>query len=163
FDSSSKVPAGVLDGNLFEYGAFRQCLNIHKNTKQGRPAIRGRHCSLKITPTETLFRIILGYRNVSAKRFNLLKKSVMEGVSLSWSVCVPDSCNARDILPHFNRSIQSLTEGLNLTVTLEDDQCFSWADLPHLDTMDYLYICLIGSIMVVCCIASVIDYVNQGK
>lgn len=29
-DSWGKIPSGVLDGNLFEFGAFSQCLNIDR-------------------------------------------------------------------------------------------------------------------------------------
>ncbi|VEN36433.1 unnamed protein product [Callosobruchus maculatus] len=64
----------------------------------------------------------------------------MEGVKFGWSVCVPESCHAEDVLRHFNRSIQDLTEGLNLTVSLEEDQCFSWADQPSLGIPDYLFL-----------------------
>lgn len=72
FDSSSKVPSGILNGNLAEYGAYTQCLNIYENTEYG--PIRGRHCSFRITPTEKLLRIVLSFRNVSTKVYTFFCK-----------------------------------------------------------------------------------------
>ncbi|KAJ8935092.1 hypothetical protein NQ318_010319 [Aromia moschata] len=81
-----------------------------------------------------------GNQNIRICRFELLKSSVMDDVKLIWSVCVPDSCYAEDVFPHFNKSITDLTEGLDLAVTLKDEHCVSLADEPQLDTGDYLWV-----------------------
>ena len=65
FDSSSKLQAGILDGNLFEFGAFQQCLHIYKDSRYG--PIRGKFCSLKIIPDVQLLKKILEFRNISSK------------------------------------------------------------------------------------------------
>ncbi|KAJ8973784.1 hypothetical protein NQ317_009440 [Molorchus minor] len=160
FDASSKVNSGILNGNLAEYGAYTQCLNIYENTKYG--PIRGRHCSFRIMPTENLLQIILGFRNISERKFQLLKTSVMDGVKLMWSVCVPDSCQVEDIFPHFNKAITDVTEGLGLTVTLKKEDCISLNDLPKLDKGDYVVIIGLGTVVVVVIITSFIDYSNNG-
>ncbi|XP_018562804.1 O-acyltransferase like protein-like [Anoplophora glabripennis] len=161
FDSSSKVASGILNGNLAEYGAYKQCLNVYEDTEYG--PIRGRHCSFRVTPTEKLLSIVLGFRNVSAKRFDLLKKSVMEGVKLIWSVCVPDSCHFEDVFPHFNKSIAELTEGLDLVVTLKKEYCISLDDEPKLDTPGYIAIFIIGLIILTVAISTIIDAISEGE
>ncbi|XP_076273409.1 nose resistant to fluoxetine protein 6-like isoform X6 [Rhynchophorus ferrugineus] len=65
FDSSSKLMSGILNGNLAELGSFRQCLNIYEETLRG--TIKGRHCTLRILPSDELMQIVLSYRNVSKK------------------------------------------------------------------------------------------------
>lgn len=65
FDSSSKLQAGILEGNLFEFGAFQQCIQIYKETNYG--PIRGKFCSLRIMPDMMLLEKILEFRNVSRK------------------------------------------------------------------------------------------------
>lgn len=62
----------------------------------------------------------------------------MDGVVLIWSVCVPDSCHAEDVFPHFNKSISELTEGLDLEVSLKKEHCVSLDDEPKLDTPAYI-------------------------
>ncbi|KAJ8971659.1 hypothetical protein NQ314_000582 [Rhamnusium bicolor] len=161
FDSSSKIASGILNGNLVEYGAYRQCLNIYKNTEYG--PIRGRHCSFRVTPTEKLMKIVLSFRNVSEKRFELLSTSVMDGVNLIWSVCVPDSCHRDDVFPHFNKTIVELTEGLDLAVSLKEEHCVSLEDEPKLNIADYLAILFIGTIIMTVLVTSVIDFSNKGK
>jgi hypothetical protein len=68
-------------GNLVEYGAFRQCLKIYKETENG--PIRGKHCSFRIIPGEKILRTVMGFRNVSHKvlistQFNRTNSSVYQ-------------------------------------------------------------------------------------
>lgn len=50
-------------------------------------------------------------------------KIFVENATLDWSICVPDSCNSFDVLPHFQMLMDTLTEGLNLTVSLKEMNC----------------------------------------
>uniref|UniRef100_A0A6P7GWQ2 Uncharacterized protein LOC114341636 n=1 Tax=Diabrotica virgifera virgifera TaxID=50390 RepID=A0A6P7GWQ2_DIAVI len=159
FDASSKLSGGILGGNLYDYGAFTQCINIYKHTDYA--PIRGKQCGLQVNPPEKLMKIILGYRNVSEKMFYHLKNHVMDDVALVWSVCVPDSCPAEEILRHFNKSIVELTEGLNLTVDLSEKQCFSLVDQPKIDIGDIMAIGFLGSIVAVVLGATTVDYINE--
>lgn len=65
FDSSSKLQAGILNGNLMDYGAFKQCISIQKYTQYGN--LIGKHCSISLKPDKKLIWIILKFRNVSKK------------------------------------------------------------------------------------------------
>lgn len=76
FDSSSKLQSGILIGNLVEYGSFKQCLSIYKQTQAG--SIRGKHCSFRIIPGEKILRAVTGFRNVSKKvKTSLLLESLL--------------------------------------------------------------------------------------
>lgn len=65
FDSSTKLQTGIFNGNLMEFGAFKQCINIYYNSKYG--PIRGKQCTLKITPTLNIVKKIVAFRNISDK------------------------------------------------------------------------------------------------
>lgn len=71
FDSSSKLQAGILEGNLVEFGAFQQCLQTFKISQYG--IIRGKFCTIKIRPNIQLMQTILQFRNITKKvQFSLL-------------------------------------------------------------------------------------------
>ncbi|KAF7284842.1 hypothetical protein GWI33_021485 [Rhynchophorus ferrugineus] len=123
FDASSKIQSGILYGNLFEFGNFKQCVSIHtKDTDSG--SLRGKHCTLKVYPDTKLLKKILSFRHISEKRWDKVKVFV-ENTPLAWSICVPDSCDVDDVLPHFRKLIKSLTQGLNLTIELRNINCLT--------------------------------------
>lgn len=47
YDASAKVPAGILNGNVNQYGDFDQCLNTEANNKK----LNGKYCLALIHPT----------------------------------------------------------------------------------------------------------------
>ncbi|XP_030763573.1 nose resistant to fluoxetine protein 6-like [Sitophilus oryzae] len=126
FDASSKLQSGLLLSNLFEFGNYKQCISIYTDDVENGP-LRGKHCTLKVFPDTRLLKKILTFRNVSEKRWDKVKVFV-EDASMAWSICVPDSCDVDDVLPHFRKLIRTLTEGLNLTVALRQINCLTAVD-----------------------------------
>ncbi|XP_048524298.1 nose resistant to fluoxetine protein 6 isoform X2 [Dendroctonus ponderosae] len=120
FDASSKMQSGILAGNLFNFGSFDQCIAVQAETAYG--PLKGKHCTLKLRPDTALLKKILSYNNISEKRWDQVKIFV-ENATLDWSICVPDSCISSDVLPHFQMLMETLTEGLNLTVNLKEMNC----------------------------------------
>ncbi|XP_050298077.1 nose resistant to fluoxetine protein 6-like [Anthonomus grandis grandis] len=137
FDSSSKIQSGILYGNLFEFGNYKQCISIYSNSQFG--PIRGKHCSLKVYPDTFLLKKILSYKNISERRWDKVKIFV-ENATLDWSVCVPDSCGVNDVLPHFQKLIKGLTEGLNISVGLNEMNCLTQADIKDFTNTELLVI-----------------------
>ncbi|EFA01530.2 Nose resistant to fluoxetine protein 6-like Protein [Tribolium castaneum] len=147
FDSSSKLQAGILEGNLFEFGAFQQCIQIYRDTNHG--PIRGKFCSLKVKPDMNLLQKILEFRNVSRRRFSKVYQFV-SNAALAWSVCIPDSCSTQDVFRHFSKTFYSLSEGLNVTVSLRDKDCVTiFDDKPLSATELSIIVFLLGFIGVV--------------
>ncbi|CAH0560293.1 unnamed protein product [Brassicogethes aeneus] len=162
FDSSSKIQAGILYGNLMDYGAFDQCLKIY-HYQDGNGSIYGKFCTIHIQPDENLLKIISGFNNISDARFERAKKTVMEGNHLTWSVCVPHSCQADDILPHFNKTIVALTEGINLKVSLNDYQCTSALKKVMVENWEYGPLLYVFSIILAVIIATLLDIFGKKK
>ncbi|KAL1506751.1 hypothetical protein ABEB36_006054 [Hypothenemus hampei] len=157
FDASSKLMSGILGGNIAELGAWKECLNINEETVHG--TIKGRHCVLYIHPTDDLLKIILNFRKkkISETHYQNLKRNVLEGIKLMWSVCVPDSCSHEDVLRHFEKIFLEVTEGLNLTLSLAEKHCVSKDDLPKLTKGDYIYLFCVSSVVIVVLLCSIID------
>ncbi|ERL92848.1 hypothetical protein D910_10155, partial [Dendroctonus ponderosae] len=126
FDASSKMQSGILAGNLFNFGSFDQCIAVQAETAYG--PLKGKHCTLKLRPDTALLKKILSYNNISEKVLQTFPrwdqvKIFVENATLDWSICVPDSCISSDVLPHFQMLMETLTEGLNLTVNLKEMNC----------------------------------------
>lgn len=54
---------------------------------------------------------------------------------MSWSVCIPDSCGVKDVLNHFSKIVKEVTEGLDINVTLKEENCVSIIDEPQITTL----------------------------
>ncbi|XP_017786446.1 PREDICTED: nose resistant to fluoxetine protein 6-like [Nicrophorus vespilloides] len=125
FDSSSKLQSGILLGNLMDYGSFKECIYIKAYTEAGE--INGKHCVIRIQPTENIVKKILGFRNITGSWYENYRNLVL-GASLLWSVCIPDSCDHNDVLHHFNKTVLLMTEGLDIKVSLDELDCYSLKD-----------------------------------
>ncbi|KAJ8920095.1 hypothetical protein NQ315_011750, partial [Exocentrus adspersus] len=160
FDSSSKLQAGVLLGNLVDYGSFSQCLGIYKDTEQG--PIYGKHCLLQLRLSKNLMRKILSYHNVSEKRFDKVYVSVEKSYP-GWSVCVPHSCSREDILRHFNRTIMEMAEGLELSVSLNERHCNSALNQPVMGTSQYVVLSFLSVFIILGLTAALIDFQSDQE
>lgn len=45
YDASAKIPSGILNGNVNQFGDFDQCVNV-----QGMEAIQGKYCLAYLQP-----------------------------------------------------------------------------------------------------------------
>ncbi|XP_015840383.2 nose resistant to fluoxetine protein 6 isoform X1 [Tribolium castaneum] len=149
FDSSSKIQPGILLGNLFEFGSFKQCIQ----TRFGE--IRGKHCSVKITPNLNLVKKILSFRSITEKRFPKIKL-IVEKSALFWSICVPDSCPTDNILRHFKKIILEMTEGLNLSVSLDEHHCFSEENRLQMGLPQYVSLAILLFFMAMSVVSTVL-------
>ncbi|XP_071057342.1 nose resistant to fluoxetine protein 6-like [Onthophagus taurus] len=160
FDSSSKFQPGVLSGNLMDFGAFRECLKIKANTQYGQLA--GQHCTIKIQPTENIVKKVVMFRGLSEMRYDKIK-ALVDGASIYWSVCIPDSCPIEDILKHFTKLIKTFGEGLDLEITLNEDDCSSIKNEPKFGRNQYIFSGVLLSIILICLISTIIDVVHRRK
>lgn len=94
-DASSKIPSGLLEGNLIDLGMYDECVEVRGNTTDAD--IRGRHC---------MYSIDVNLRSASStlgNYENLLKPT--------FSICLPSSCTAEDVM-HLLNSALSVTHEL---------------------------------------------------
>lgn len=89
-DSSSKIPSGLLMGNYIDYGMIDECLDV-KNT---------------VIDSNNRSREIRGQQCMYSAKFKMNKKTFPGGLKLS--ICVPSSCEAKDV----QKLLQSLVKNI---------------------------------------------------
>lgn len=72
----------------------------------------------------------------------------MKGASIIWSICIPDTCSADDLLVHFKKKILTLTEGIEVSVSTSNADCFAFKDQKPITytELGVLYVKLFNSI-----------------
>ncbi|XP_033222904.1 nose resistant to fluoxetine protein 6-like isoform X2 [Belonocnema kinseyi] len=101
-DSSSKIPSGILLGNVKDLGMFDECDSVQ--AVKGNIKIRGRHCMYRV---------------------NLTNQKISTSVSPTWSICVPSACNADDVETFLTRAINDLEFANDLEITRASATCSS--------------------------------------
>nr|CAD7414849.1 unnamed protein product [Timema cristinae] len=139
YDSSAKLPSGVLRGNANQLGDFDQCLSVmgsDPNTPTG--LIRGQYCLASIdisaTPHAMSGKESLEIPVHWAQSMELFKSSrldpghfVPQFSTIKWGLCVPHSCTPNDVdaslknaLSHFGTSHM----GLQIETQVDSDMCY---------------------------------------
>ncbi|XP_030761631.1 nose resistant to fluoxetine protein 6-like [Sitophilus oryzae] len=150
-DASSKLQAGLLLGNLAEYGSYSQCLRIFTETEYG--PLLGKHCFLKIWPSKKLILQVLKLNRIEDRE----RFTQEEMFALGWSVCVPYSCPVQDVLNHFNKTIREITVGVDLEITLDENYCRSVLDYPVLDFKEKVLLFFYSLFILIGIIAALVE------
>lgn len=58
-DSCAKIPVGITSGNVFELGAFDDCLAIENGDK----TIKGKYCLTGLTPSKNFYKTLAIAKN----------------------------------------------------------------------------------------------------
>lgn len=74
-DASSKIPTGILAGNIIDLGSFDECLDIED--RFNRPTIKSQHCMYE---------------------FNLTQQYKYLMYNPELSICLPNKCTKNDLL-----------------------------------------------------------------
>lgn len=113
-DSSTKIPNGILTGNLIDFGNYDECLSIVGN------GFATQHCMASIT---------IGDKNLLGP---ITGNTSLEIVPiLRWSYCLPASCPAGALQFVLNQALASY--GMNATVSPNDCHANKAKDLSGAD------------------------------
>lgn len=133
FDSITKLPAGLLDGNGIDLGNFDECIEI--NVKEDVDSFRGQHCLAKAN-------------------FNMMEK---EKELLTWSMCTPSSCTAYDL-----SNLMSILLNHTIQVTPETCHIKETRSFTSEDFLAILILSVFGTLCMLST-AYDITVTNQGK
>ncbi|KAG8252820.1 hypothetical protein J6590_048320 [Homalodisca vitripennis] len=114
-DAASKLHPGVLDGRIQNLGNYDQCLNIEEPEQR----FTGQHCL--VDAHGLLPNHLNSYFRSMASAY------VFPGGYLSFSLCVPSSCDPQDIITHLDR----ILEMAGLNVSMEKFEIFCSTREPH--------------------------------
>ena len=116
-DASSKIPNGILTGNIFDLGMFDECVGITEN-RYGRE-IRGKHC---------IYALELNIFDITSVDKEFIPKL---------SICVPSSCNDQDVTHMLRLVFFNITNISNLGLSNVTATC-SGVEPPKWTTQDII-------------------------
>ncbi|KAJ8911825.1 hypothetical protein NQ315_012555, partial [Exocentrus adspersus] len=114
-DATSKIPVGILSGNLGDYGQYRQCLN----TESKNGAIKGKYCLgtlpysnnvvgvgedavlQRISHIRKSIRSVIGLNTVQMNDNNFTE--ILQLTGMTRAICLPSNCSDEDFGQVFNR------------------------------------------------------------
>ncbi|XP_063992306.1 nose resistant to fluoxetine protein 6-like [Diachasmimorpha longicaudata] len=116
FDSSSKIPSGILFGNNQDLGVYDECLSIEiaKETE----LIRGRHCMYLLSVTSPSWPM---------------------PVFTTLSICVPSACDAQHLMTILQNASDAASDQLPFAITTGRVTC-SAVDPPPFEVGEILTI-----------------------
>lgn len=101
-DASTKLPAGLLTGNLVDYGNFDECIDA-----ETKHPLVPQHCMVS-------FDVTAG-RTADTSSLNV-------PVIYRWSYCLPQTCSAELLQSVLSRLLENIRLQANVTVLPEDCQ-----------------------------------------
>ncbi|CAG2059805.1 unnamed protein product [Timema podura] len=138
YDSSAKLPSGILRGNVNQLGDFDQCLSV-VGSEPSTPTdlIRGQYClaSIDISATphamggkESLETPVhWAQSNGIRQKFSPRWHFIPQFSTIKWGLCVPQSCTPDDVdstlkdaLHPFSTSLM----GIQIQTRVEPDMCY---------------------------------------
>ncbi|CAH1130534.1 unnamed protein product [Ceutorhynchus assimilis] len=123
YDSSAKIPSGILAGNTNQLGNFDMCLSaINENQN-----IYGQYCLAALEVKIPQSPYLAGLHKMLQSHYHF--KSTLEDPghrvprfsSINWALCVPNSCNSNDISLGLKKSLKRILDGTELEVRFEVD------------------------------------------
>lgn len=136
FDSSAKIPAGILKGNLNQFGDFDQCMSIFAKIANGdddsETKISGKYCLADIEfeaeiPNMKLPVHLAQGRALIRSKIEDPGHFIPRFTTIRWGMCIPSGCTSEDAEKILENSIKlyniSSTVGLSFDVSVDTDQC----------------------------------------
>ncbi|XP_066999715.2 nose resistant to fluoxetine protein 6 [Anabrus simplex] len=154
YDASTKLPDGLLVGNLIQLGNFDECLAV-KWTDETDPGSRflGQYCLAGVT-------LAGGNQSVATNSTkNHLVQSLLDK-RLLWSICIPSSCHPEDLQAHLQVHMRRLLleddNSTDLHVAVYPGNCYTAHGEP-LGKEDWAVILLLAAFLIVVVASTVYD------
>ncbi|CAB3368809.1 Hypothetical predicted protein [Cloeon dipterum] len=181
FDSATKMPSGILDGNVLQMGNYDECLSV-----QGPPPVSsddssftGLFCRVKITELtlpelKTLHSLrdlnrthVLQYMHLPLLHY--LEKSQggdVRDLSLQWAACAPSTCGAEGLetVAEYNLNLLLAEIGGSVQVEAVQKSCFAIGDgSDEFDPAAWGLVGLASFICLLVVLSSAYDYYTSSK
>ncbi|XP_018325878.1 nose resistant to fluoxetine protein 6 [Agrilus planipennis] len=163
YDSSAKIPSGILSGNINQLGDFDECLNAVSEKWN----IEGQYClaSLQVQEPTTrylhaIYSLVHSYSPFKSKLRDPGHR-VPRYSSISWALCVPKSCSASDVSLGLKNTVDEIFNNTGLTIQLDVDpsMCQSKPKEP-LPFSTKLVGCLFLTVVALGIVGTIFDYLD---
>ncbi|XP_056642944.1 O-acyltransferase like protein [Diorhabda sublineata] len=166
YDSTAKLPSGILNGNINQFGDFDMCLDAFSQ-KHG---IQGQYCLASIeveNPKSSylagLYQLIHSHNHFKSKLEDPGHR-VPRFSSINWALCVPDSCTAKDVELGLKKTVQNILNGTEFEIRYEvDPSMCQKKTVVKYPTSLYITIAIFGFIIVWECVATLYDILSFGE
>ncbi|XP_053985527.1 nose resistant to fluoxetine protein 6-like [Hylaeus anthracinus] len=127
YDATAKMPSGLLNGNVNQFGDFDECLGI-----QGTEGIQGQYCLAYLHLSIDESRLDLKHlhrllHSHYAFRSNITDPGhrVPRYTIINWGVCAPSSCSFKDVEASIRDVLArySSQTGIKITVKVNEEMC----------------------------------------
>ncbi|GFQ66255.1 nose resistant to fluoxetine protein 6 [Trichonephila clavata] len=161
-DASGKLPGGVLEGTILDFGSYEECLRIRVNdTSTGKERFRGRYCMIGY---QSPLLAPLNQKTPNGKDYidaygkppkwigRLMAKSgpYLTRTAFWFGTCVPSACSDDDV----KQISSSVSKPLGLNVKLagcEIDEPLIWP------ASAVISVCVLCILLVICILGTVSD------
>ncbi|XP_026466957.1 nose resistant to fluoxetine protein 6-like [Ctenocephalides felis] len=169
FDSSAKLPAGLLNGNVNQYGDFDQCLSISSQENSDMEIVQGKYClselDIRLATDHPLFEIdqLLHSLYFFDSEFKDPGHRVPRFASIYWGFCIPSACSAADLEQEIVVQLANVTA----KVRVQEKACYtndnreSVNKSTRLDWAQIVSTLFFSSILTLTAIGSLRDYANK--
>ncbi|XP_001942708.2 regulator of hypoxia-inducible factor 1 [Acyrthosiphon pisum] len=167
YDSSAKIPSGILNGNINQFGDFDQCLRVNDENS----GIQGQYCltyvemTLPSNSNEKLKYIIDLMHSHSAFRSRLEDPGhrVPRFSTMNWAVCTPASCSPADIEHEMYLLLSKYidTTEINLRLKVDPDMCQTYRPSIVPTTGSLIAVSVFGVLFLVIILSTVMDKYNM--
>ncbi|XP_014212588.1 uncharacterized protein LOC106642345 [Copidosoma floridanum] len=171
-DSSAKIPAGLLRGNVNQLGDFDQCLNALGRIKleDNVVKIQGKYCLANID-------LYASHPSTSAAVNLIQSRALIRGnirdpghfipkfTTVNWAVCLPAACSSKNAQKSIERALNSYntTIGITFVVDVDSDNCYvkQKPSSYSKETIGVLY--FYAMFVCLAIIATLRDYIGSAK
>ncbi|XP_063706350.1 nose resistant to fluoxetine protein 6 [Culicoides brevitarsis] len=127
-DSSAKISAGILNGNINQFGDFDECLSVEEPDGQ----FQGQYCLVYLQPDVKHPSPKLSTINKLAQSYGVFKSEfddpghrVPRFSTINWGVCVPSTCTHHEVEDSMKIYMRNFTAntGIEFKIRVEQEMC----------------------------------------
>ncbi|XP_039295358.1 nose resistant to fluoxetine protein 6 [Nilaparvata lugens] len=176
-ESSTRVASGLTSSSIYQLGHFDECIDIELKGEQ----LDGKYClaTIHFAPDEKLypayhqpdtspkFKGLGPYDNA----YDVFKPSPdlsrRRRDKVFWSVCVPSSCTAADVLESMNALVKDnlAQHGLQVNISLPNEMCYARREDPPFSLGFFIVLAVLGVLFLIVVHATWMDmfYYQSGR
>ncbi|XP_066998898.2 nose resistant to fluoxetine protein 6 [Anabrus simplex] len=172
FDASTKLPSGILRGNVNLFGDFDECLSVDSGillTEEGE-RVRGKYClvtvDVKVTTDPLSENDSLEEAVDLSQSYGFIKSKLADTghfipkfTSMNWAFCVPTTCREEDVSSGVTASLEKFngTSGLQFAVQVEKGMCYEQNEKRRLPGATQAVLSVFGLLAIVAVVATIRD------
>ncbi|XP_033205713.2 nose resistant to fluoxetine protein 6-like [Bombus vosnesenskii] len=127
YDATAKIPSGLLNGNINQFGDFDECVGI-----EGSDGIQGQYCLAYLQLTVDESRLDLRHLHRLVHSHYAFRSNVTDSGHrvprfniVNWAVCTPASCSFKDVETSIREILTRYTSqtGVKVTVKVNKEMC----------------------------------------